>query len=202
MIFASFSSSSFSSGHALLGKQPRQGAFLRGFRFSCRRRSTKIGLPRAHARAPCPGLYRKPLDLVCLLLEEAAHDAAPVNGHGWFKADRRRPPGWTTPGGVDRASIFVLLAPRTFQRAVFFYAETAKTMNFVPLVFLTPLPVERERENLPLFDARILLCFRLFDSLTLFQFSLISGLCSRERKGREWLKIWRLPQLRRSGECQ
>lgn len=42
------------------------------------------------------------LDLVCLLLE-AAH-AAPVNGHGWFKADRRRPPGWTTPGGVDRAS--------------------------------------------------------------------------------------------------
>lgn len=77
------------------------------------------------------------LDLVCLLLE-AAH-AAPVNGHGWFKADRRRPPGWTTPGGrrpgLLSSSSFLLV----IHRAVFFYTETTKTMNFVPLCSLRPL---------------------------------------------------------------
>ena len=76
------------------------------------------------------------LDLVCLLLEAAY--AAPVNGYGWFKADRRRSPGWTTPGGVDRATIFVFLTPRVPTCCFLLYGN-GQDDELCASVFLTPL---------------------------------------------------------------
>lgn len=86
------------------------------------------------------------LDLVCLLLEAAY--AAPVNGHGWFKADRRRSPGWTTPGGVDRATIFVFLTPRAPTCCFLLYGN-GQDDELCASVFLTP-PLSRQI----LFDAQ------------------------------------------------
>lgn len=76
-----------------------------------RSRAGSDRLPRRGGRAPCPGglFHRKfpSLVLVCSVLEARARSTgAPVNGHGWFKADRRQPrrTGWTTPRGVDRVA--------------------------------------------------------------------------------------------------
>lgn len=103
-----------------------------------------------HVRTPCPGLYRKPR-LGLLAARSSARRsrkrARVIQGRSSTTAGLND--SWGRRPGLLSSSSFLLV----IHRAVFFYTETTKTMNFVPLCSLRPLldPLPRSHLSLVIF---------------------------------------------------